>query len=127
MVAYFRQDILDLKDKIKHLPAWEQKLIEHFILEPVSWVAVDLFNVALDYVYAMQHKYIDASPARYFDEIKGMADGICSLDSQKDTKWCKEGKMEHKITQINMLPDLVRMQCSFMGAWGPATADGELL
>lgn len=127
MVAYFRQNILDLKDKLKHLPVWEQKLIEHFILDPVSFVAVDLFDIALDYVYAMQHKYIEASPAKYFDEIKGITDGICALENHKDTDLCKEGKLEHKLQQINMLPDLVRMQCSFMGAWGAGTADGDLL
>ena len=31
------------------------------------------------------------------------------------------------IEQVNMLPELIRMQCSMMGAWGKSTSSGKLL
>ena len=31
-------------------------------------------------------------------------------------------KVAARLRAINMLPELVQMQCSMMGAWGPATA-----
>lgn len=46
---------------------------------------------------------------------------------EKFAQLCEGGDLEARLIQINMLPDLVQMQCSMMGAWGNATADGKLV
>ena len=40
---------------------------------------------------------------------------------------CDVGAWETKLQTLNMLPELIRMTCSMIGAWGSATADGQLL
>ena len=60
-----------------------------------------------------------------FDEIKGMVDGMC--ENEKFAAECASGSLASRATKVNMLPSLVQMQCSMLGAWGKATADGNLV
>mgnify|MGYP004054821373 CR=1 FL=1 len=42
-------------------------------------------------------------------------------------KLCEDkAKMLRTMYNVNMLPELVQMQCSMMGAWGAATPTGHL-
>merc|ERR1711968_239643 len=61
-------------------------------------------------------------------EMEAIASGVCSKLPDSDT--CKNGGVKglvDTIEQVNMLPELIRMQCSMMGAWGKSTAAGKLL
>lgn len=60
-------------------------------------------------------------------EMQGMADGVCSIEEHKGDKKCQQDAMFNRIVQLNMIPDLVQMGCSMMGAWGDATVDGGLV
>jgi hypothetical protein len=39
---------------------------------------------------------------------------------------CDASTWETKLQTMNMLPELIRMTCSMVGAWGSATPDGKL-
>ena len=55
------------------------------------------------------------------EETDGIVDGMCSV------KKCDTEKYKKKIRHVNMLPELIRMQCSMMGAYGEATPSDEKL
>lgn len=83
--------------------------------------APELFKTAMAWVWEKEKQYV---PSYYFDEIKGMAVGVC--DSLK-TKDCSTDEWEVKIQQLNMLPELIRMACTAYGAWGKATPNQGLI
>src|SRR5262249_37407290 len=52
------------------------------------------------------------TPEEYFEEAQGLADGAgVSFDT---------------VMQVSMLCELVQAQCSMIGAWGTASADGNM-
>ena len=53
--------------------------------------------------------------------MAGMAQGTCEIASKAGAP-CDEAALRKQIEQLNVLPDLIRMQCSMAGAWGNATA-----
>ena len=56
---------------------------------------------------------------------QGMVDGVCS---HTDHAICDDKPhFLSTVQQMNMLPELLKMQCSMMGAWGPSTPDGKLV
>jgi hypothetical protein len=81
----------------------------------------------MEWLYTYQKRYILESPTNAITEIKGIVDGICSTDDFKDHADCKNGKFLKYAVGVNEIPDLVRMACSMMGAWGGATAKGDLI
>ena len=48
-------------------------------------------------------------------------------ENEKFADICESGVLEARLIKVNMLPSLVQMQCSMMGAWGNATVDGKLV
>jgi len=86
-----------------------------------------LFPVALEWLYTYQKKFTTKSPANYVNEMKGVVDAICSTDKHKNSLQCKTGGLHRTVVGTNEIADLVKMQCSMMGAWGEATANGDLV
>ena len=99
------------------LPEWLQDIIK----DPLKFAAPEVFNLALAYVYDRQKEHIASSPANVWEETDGIVDGMCSV------KKCDAEKYKKKIRHVNMLPELIRMQCSMMGAYGEATPSDEKL
>ena len=121
---YYKEEIdgLDLGG----LPEWLQKLIKSIGKGASGEVA----KVALGYILKTQKKYLAASKANVFDEMTAIAKGVCSKIPNTKSNACKSGDATNLIAtieQVNMLPELIRMQCSMMGAWGKSTAAGDLL
>ncbi len=72
----------------------------------------EFFKFLLDVDYYVTYPY---SPSRFEEEMKGMADGANNLFEYKDLR------------RMNFIPELFKAYCSMVGAWGPATADGNVI
>ena len=70
-----------------------------------------------------QRPHLLASRVQPLTEIEGISAGICST---MNTNTCHADEWEAKLQKLNMLPELIRMTCSMIGAWGTATPDGKL-
>ena len=101
------------------LPAWLQKELEHAL----ESAAPGVFEKALQWVFSKQQKHLLASPAQPLVEINAIARGLCSEAGGS----CDVEAWTTKLQTLNMLPELIRMTCSMIGAWGSATEDGQLL
>ena len=118
MPAFYRSEVDQIP--LSGLPEWLQDIIK----DPLKAIATDVFDLALGYVYDVQKEYIEASPASIWEETDGIAEGLCDVLKCSALKLAEYKK---KIRHINMLPELIRMQCSMMGAWGVATPNGKLV
>jgi len=83
---------------LPNLPGWIQTMVEEYGVP-----------AALDATYLLTRDY---TPAHWFDELQGLADG-CGLTYTQ-------------IVQIHMLPELIQASCTLAGAWGPATSTNSL-
>lgn len=82
------------------------------IIKKVQDTALNLANWALDLNWKIAEPF---TPARYDEEMKGIADG-------------SGGKVDYlKLRRINMFPELTQAACTIVGAWGPATKNHHLL
>jgi hypothetical protein len=55
--------------------------------------------------------------------MEAIGDGMCStLGGQ-----CNATEMGNMVKRFNMFPELIQMACTAFGAWGPATASGDLI
>jgi hypothetical protein len=119
--AYYVEEIDGLD--VAGLPKWLQNMIKSLGKKYASKIA----PIALSYVLGQQKKYLAASKANVFDEMSAIAAGVCSVGNP--SKYCENGGAElvKTIEQVNMLPELIRMQCSMMGAWGKSTKASKLL
>jgi len=78
--------------------------------KPVQdWIINLGLDVALGLTYEWTKKY---TPQYYFDELNGVAAG--------------SGVDYNILVKLHMLPELVKAGCTMIGAWGPATPNGEL-
>ena len=114
---FYRDEVSQIP--LGSLPAWLQKLI----IGAGKAAAPTVFGAALDYVLAREKKYVAASRPAPLDEMSGLAAGLCSSGQ---VAGCNAKALEKKIQQLNMLPELIKMTCSMLGAWGTATPDGKL-
>jgi hypothetical protein len=121
---YYKEEIAGLS--LGGLPKWLQNLIKSIGKGASGEVA----KIALGYILKTQRKYLEASKANVFDEMSAIAKGVCSKIPNTKSNACKNGdatNLINTIEQVNMLPELIRMQCSMMGAWGKSTSSGKLL
>jgi len=120
------------------LPAWLQEAIRKLLLPGVEAAAPAAFHLALDWLEREQLKYNNASAARLYEEMAGIAHGACAAAEEvtaasgvrragDSNGACDEAQLLRTIHRLNMLPDLIHMQCSMLGAWGDATANGKLV
>jgi len=119
---FYRSEVEQIP--LDSLPSWLRSLIESVVEKPLEDIAPAVFETALGFVYDMQKKHIEASPTDVWTEADGIAEGLCAA------KGCEASQLEaykKKVRHVNMLPELIRMQCSMMGAFGKATGDGKLI
>lgn len=83
--------------------------------------APEAFRAALAWVWEVQKPY---APEYILDEFKGMGDGMCA---SLRTPGCDSAAWTESISELNMLPELLRMKCTLYGAWGQATPNKELI
>lgn len=122
LLAFFRELDGFYKNEVDEipwdkLPAWLGKLMRPLLQD----AAPEAFKLAFRWVYSQQK---DRIPSRYWEEAQGIAHGICAVDKSSS---CNENKWFNTIAQLQMLPELIQMQCSMMGAWGPSTPDRKLV
>ena len=85
------------------------------------------FGLALSWLEKEQRTWNNASSADpVYDEVAGIAHGACSA-ATKAGRTCDPAALAKKVRQLNVLPDLIRMQCSMLGAWAAATPGGSLV
>ena len=125
------------------LPKWLVAALR--LLKPtINRDAPKAFHLALGWLEELQRRHNNASAARVYDEIRGIADGACAAanaaaanaaaTSDADPKRpgaaasapCDAAALYTKLARLNVLPDLIKMQCTVLGAWGKATPDGKL-
>jgi len=99
------------------LPKWLKTKVEPLL----KTAAPEAFKLAFDYVYEQQK---DLIPSRYWEEARGIAHGFCAAEGNSS---CDENVWYKSISRLQMLPELIRMQCSMMGAWGASTHDNKLV
>jgi len=99
------------------LPKWLQKLLQAALGD----LAGPAVKAALKFVYSREQSHITASKSKYLDEIEGFAQGMCSSGT---IAGCNVADWVESIKNVNMLPELIRMSCSMLGAWGQAVPEG---
>ena len=122
MPAFYVEEVDSLKDQLSKLPAFLRKLIEDLLLPPLEKAAPAAFGLALTWLEKEQRQWNNVSAADpVYDEVAGIAHGACVATGCAD-----EAALRARVMQINLLPELIQMQCSMMGAWGAATPTGHL-
>jgi hypothetical protein len=105
-----------LKDDIHALfPAFFQ-YIEDMVYEYIKFLPKDIADIierlgvdaALDFTADLTRSN---TPESFFQEIQGLADGA--------------GIAYKEMLRLQMFPELIKAQCSLLGAWGPATIQGS--
>jgi hypothetical protein len=126
MIDFFENQLpqffIDQLDQIdlSNLPQWVQTLVH----KATAAEAPAVFNQLLKYVYDVQLKYQTKLSWDPTAEMEGMARGICARGGNPD---CDEAHYAEMIKNLNMLPELIKMSCTIMGAYGDATPDGNLV
>ena len=126
MPAFFEQQVESVLPA--GLPDWLVKLFD----ESVASAAPEVFNIALEYVYGVQKSYLESSPSHVLDELAGMAEGLCESGAPIDRGSrgvggaCDVQKLTGRLIRFNLLPELIRMSCSIVGATGNSTPSGGL-
>eukprot|EP00949_MAST-11_sp_MAST-11-sp1_P003514 g3514.t1 len=119
MQQFFKDEVDQIP--LGSLPQWLQDLIK----AAGKSIAPKAFNLALNYVYKTQLPFTSKSKADVWTEVQAIAEGVCSNATSESE--CSAADVAATLQRLNSLPDLIRMQCSMMGAWGKATPDGKLV
>lgn len=118
MRKYMPEKIKAMLDKFgKEVPSWLKLLIEDGAKD-YGW---DVMILMCEYVLKDQLHYIEKAFYHPVEEYKAIGRGVCA------NKSCDETKVATLIAAFNEYPDLIKMQCSMLGAWGKATQDGGLV
>ena len=113
--TFYEQEVEGLD--LSKLPTWLQAAIRQLGAKH----ATKVFELALQWLGGVQFEYNAASAAAVYEEIDAIAEGACGVGA------CNATELAATLRQVNVLSDLIRMQCSMLGAWGGATPDGHLL
>ena len=105
--AYYVQQVDDLVTEDK-LPAWLQSEIRR-LADQNAAAAVEL---ALGWLEGIQHGFNNASAAAVYEEMDAIAEGACEAAVED----CDAAILSSTLRRMNVLPDLIRMQCSMLGA-----------
>ena len=122
MPTFYKQQIASLVGQLDNLPKWLQVAIRALAENS----ATKAFDLALGYVEQVQRQYNTASGLNLYEEIDGIARGVCAVATEDGVR-CDPVALSDQIRKLNMLPDLIKMQCSMLGAWGDATPTGSLV
>lgn len=121
--AYYRSEVYSIP--ISTLPQWLQDIIVPLLPYAADKAPV-VFDLALSYVEETQRPFNEAGANKLYDEMNGIADGTCAQAAAHGRR-CNATELAYTIKKTNMLPDLIRMQCSMLGAWGSASTGGSLV
>ena len=113
---FYRSAILDLD--ISQYPEPLQDILRIIQIKGAI-AAPEALKKAMTWVWEREQSYF---PAYVFEEIDGMAKGIC--DSIYPLK-CDVDAWKAELQAFNMMPELIRMACTAYGAWGNATPSGK--
>ena len=123
LVQFYKSEVDSIP--LNTLPPWLATALKGLLKD----AAPQAFELALGWVFEQQKDLIKTSKANVLEEGQGMVDGVCATlkDEPRCTDASKKAKLVQSLYHMNMLPELIRMQCSMMGAWGAATDDGHLV
>ena len=121
---FYAQQVADID--LSKLPDWLAAAIEQLLLPSAESHAEEIFNLALQWLDEVQQPFNTAGRAPLSEELQGMAEGVCDTAAHAGVE-CDAASVYTQLRLVNELPDLIRMQCSMIGAWGNATADGSLV
>ena len=113
---FYKHNIDGLKDYIKFLP----EFVQNAVLKLAESAGTAAFSLALDWLEREQRKYNDRKDTGAYDEIEAIAQGTCSELN------CDAEEVRKSILRANLAPELIRMQCSMLGAWDSATKNGPV-
>lgn len=82
--------------------------------------APDAMMRAMKWVYDQEEQYM---PSYILEEMDGVADGLCNTLGSS----CNATEWRETIRTVNMLPELIKMACSEVGAWGEGSETGKLV
>jgi hypothetical protein len=108
----------DAADLSKY-PAWLQTVLANQLDKHFE----TLVDRALQAVWDAEEAFV---PPRLKAEMDAIAEGMCSVLSARKTA-CDVDAWKTNIYRLNMIPEFVKMTCTMFGAWGPASASGNLL
>lgn len=111
---FYRSMVLDLD--LSKLPTWLAAILK---VEGAKH-APAAFDRALEAVFERQYAYM---PPRLLEEMDGIAEGLCRTIGDS----CDLAEWKGMVRRVNMLPELIRMTCTMFGAWGNASASGDLV
>lgn len=117
MEKYYIKNYKDFD--VTRLPIAMQNIIKNLPFEG-DFAGALVLRTSMSLVYEHEKKYI---PQRLIDEMDGIAEGMCSTLGQD----CDVEMWKKQIKQLNMFPELIRMACTALGAWGPATENNHML
>ena len=123
---YYSQEIHSIP--LDGLPKFLQKLI----YGSLTALAPSTADKVLAWVYKTEKEFFGEIDIDIDEELHGIAEGVCATitpDELHDLKekTCDVNKLWNKLRHVNVLPDLIRMQCSLMGAWGDAIKEGDAM
>jgi hypothetical protein len=128
MPRFYRQQIAGLD--LDNLPKWLADAIRK-LLPAAEKEASTIFGLALGWLETLQRPHNSASRSHLYDEIDGIAKGVCAAAAATPTAasdhLCREHELRDQLRRLNMLPDLIKMQCSMLGAHGSATPTSGLV
>lgn len=120
MDEFYVKTVLSLD--ITQFPEEIQKVLRIIQLKGAAH-APEMFYTAMIWVYNKELQYI---PQALIDEMDGIADGMCdNIDalSHEHAHICDDvDTLKNKIHAFNMFPELIRMQCTIVGAYGMSTS-----
>jgi len=89
-----------------------EKKLPAFLSKSITGGAEGLLKRILDLNIRITKRYTNK---RYFDEIKGIAEGAAGKVKEKD------------ILRLNLFPELIKAACTVAGVWKEATDNGQTL
>ena len=116
---YYIDMVMGIELNLDGLPEPLQKLF-HAIKVKGALMAPEVFNKALEWVYANEEQYM---PTALIEEMNAVGSGICHELGAS----CNVTNMQNMVRRVNMLPELIRMACTAFGAWGSASESSKLL
>jgi len=126
MPLFYESEVASLD--LSGLPSWLVAAIEK--IEPsVEDRAAQIFDLALGWLEGVQRPFNTASASGVYDELDAIAEGMCAQIGTSTGPCANVTAVQRQLHLVNVLPDLIRMQCSMLGAWGDAVAaaDGALV
>lgn len=129
---FYKEEIASLTDQLRNLPAWLRNAIEA-LLPLAEDAAPKMFDLALGWVEQQQRSFNTGGAEDLYTQIRGLAEGVCAgsqhaaLTRGAAAPACDPDAFEITLRKVNMLPELIKMQCSMVGAWGSATPTGSLV